>query len=189
MLDSCNPPPLSSASPLPVERAIVRWSRHQAAQHQLAPDVAHASPGHRRILRALGEVVARAPRGDRAVMAQRAADGRRLVMAQSGVGVELLLASLASQAPVPRSMRPRARPRRCTTDAARHAHASAHASAHSRPHPRAQDDRAWLDRVLTALRDTATPGTTGPLAPPSPSSERSVRLEAVLTLLPGGASA
>ncbi|MCC7322249.1 MAG: hypothetical protein IT358_00350 [Gemmatimonadaceae bacterium] len=57
------------------------------------------------------------------------------------------------------------------------------------PHARAPDDRAWLERVVSSLRDVAPPA---PLSHPvsaNLSAPDDVRLEAVLTLLPDGAGA
>ena len=155
---SCNSREPSTARLLPVERALFHWCAQQAARHQLAPDAAHTSRGHRRLLRALGAVVARAPRSQRPAVARCAADGRRLVMARSGAGIEQLMEALAAEAPPP-------------------------------PHAGAPDDRAWLERVVSSLRDVAPPA---PLSQPVSASLPSpddVRLEAVLTLLPDGAGA
>lgn len=157
---------------LHIERSLLEWRDQQCAQRQLSPDAAHTSPPHRRLLRALSSIVARAPRGERPVVARRAADGRQLVLSCAGAGVESLLDTLlSSDGPV-------------ASSAIGHTSASPTASTS----PPARADLVWLDRVIATLRDVApTPSST-----PSPArvpftpaaSPSTMAVEAILTLLP-----
>ncbi len=161
----------TSAAPstlLPIERSLLRWRDQQHAQRQLSPDAAHTSPPHRRLLRALSSIVARAPRGERPAVAGRAADGRQLVLSCAGAGVESLLDTLVSSAG---PIRPAA---------GGHTPASQSASAT----PQARADLLWLDRVIAALRNVApTPSPARPSFAPG-ASPSAVSIEAALTLLP-----
>lgn len=153
---------------LPIERGLLRWCDQQRAQRQLSPDVAHTSPPHRRLLRALSSVVARAPRGERPAIARRAADGRQLALSCAGAGVESLLDTLVSSAG------PNA------PDAGGRTAASSPASAS----PQARADLLWLDRVIAALRHVAPTSSFSRVSFAPDASLATMRIEAILTLLP-----
>lgn len=153
---------------LPIERVLLRWCDQQRAQRQLSPDVAHTSPPHRRLLRALSSVVARAPRGERPAVARRAADGRQLVLSCAGAGVESVLDTLVSSAG------PNAPVAGGRTSASSPASAS----------PQARADLLWLDRVIAALRDVAPTPSLSRLSFAPDASLATMRIEAILTLLP-----
>ena len=91
----------NEAAALELELAVLRWWNRRMAESELVPDATRDSIGHRRVLQALAALPSLAPRALRASVARRAADGRRLVLAQRGAASEQLLTVLAASHPPP----------------------------------------------------------------------------------------